>query len=347
MIQCPCSSFYPHILHTLTSLRASRIHAHIPIRAIPKTANRRTISAHIPSLVMDAATSAWQQITSCHSANLTPNGPLRHSMVVPRPTDSPLGLSRMSTTSRPGSGLDVHTTPGAPLHFSATRCIYRLFYVSAHNNSRPDPDCSGVIIPLAWSRLSPGLCNYPSVSSIPLCFSGHTSSPTTYPSCPWPFDFAVSSSILVFISHSVQFPPVSAIVVDSSRGTYAHTPPARRRDTGTESQSHSGITRSNIHGQAFCFNICRIVDPFNSPYHSNTFHHANLVTTSLVAPGLFTSSLLYCWSHRHLQTYHKTYKNMLAVTFYPSPIFLPSLLPLTFFRPILRPPTPPPCSQVG
>ena len=175
------------------SPQASRIRAPTPTLAITKTATRGTFPVRIPNSIMDATMFVSQQMMSCHFANLLRNG-LRHGTAVRRPTDSPLGPSQMPISSRPGSGLDVHIVPGASLHFSANRCIYRFFYASARNNSRPDPDCSGVIIHSLGHVCLQGLSNYLSVSSI---FSYVFPGPPHYQRhihpVHWPSDSAVFS----------------------------------------------------------------------------------------------------------------------------------------------------------
>jgi len=123
---------------------------------------------------------------------------------------------------------------------------------------------------------------------------------------------SVSSSILVFISHRLQPAPVFTVMVDSGRETRAFT---QRRDIITRTPTRSRIQAfpDKYSRTSLCFNIWNCASlQFSLPF--STFHHANLVTTFLVAPGLFASSLLYCWSHRYFQIYHKTYKNIFLVT---------------------------------
>jgi len=137
---------------------------------------------------------------------------------------------------------------------------------------------------------------------------------------------SVSSSILVFISHGLQLAPVFTIMVDSGWEIGAFTQPgarSRHHYTNTDSQPHSGISRHILTDQpSFQYlSNCGSLQ-FSLPF--STFHHANLVTTFLVSPSLFASSLLYCWSHHYLQTYHITYKNILLVTLLSLPSFLSS-----------------------
>jgi hypothetical protein len=128
MILWLCSSLYPPTLHTPSSFPTSRTHVRTHFLATTKIANPGTTSARIPRshLITDAVTSVRPPMKSRHYPNLTHNGLLRHGMDVLRPTDSPLVPSQMSTTSRAGSGLDVHITR-APHCISAPLDLYHHF----------------------------------------------------------------------------------------------------------------------------------------------------------------------------------------------------------------------------
>jgi len=234
------SSFCLPIPHTLTLAPTSRTRAHTPFRAITKTANRGITSAPIrrQCLTISAAMFLWQQMRPCHFANQTHNGLRQHITDVRCPTDSPLGHSRMSTTSRPGSGLDVHIRHGVSLHFSTIRCLIFSFYVASHSN-RPDPDCSGVIISLAWSRLSPWYLSVIIRLSLPSSLMSFRAHLTIN-------DISILSMALQFRSLVDSFTRTAACTSLSHYGRqiYAKTPLAQRRDIITR-----GPTRSRI--QAF------------------------------------------------------------------------------------------------